>query len=76
MYWVVAIIVIAIICSIADSGGPFAKTVLACGVFAVAFALISWITGWGIFMTLVKICGVIAVLAVLVPILLAIFGKN
>ena len=76
MYWVIAIVVIAVICSIADSGGPFAKAVLACGVFAIAFALISWITGWDFFMSLVKICGVLAVFAVLIPVVLAIFGKN
>lgn len=76
MFWVAAIVIIAIICFIAEDGGPFAKTLLACGVLAIAFVLISWITGWEIFMSLVKICGIIAILAVLIPVLLAIFGKK
>ena len=76
MFWVVAIIIIGIICTIIDEGGLFAKTVLVCGVAAIACALISWITGWDFLMTLVKTCGVIAVLAILIPILLAIFGND
>ncbi len=76
MFWIIAIIVIAIICTIVDEGGPFAKTVLVCGVAAIAFALIFWITDWDFLMTLVKACGVIAILSILIPILLAILGKD
>ena len=75
MFWVVAVIVIAIVCYIIDEGGPFAKTVLTCGVVAIACALMSWITGWEFLMGLVKTCGVIAVLAILIPILMGIFKK-
>ena len=74
MFWVIAVIVIAIICYIIDEGGFFAKTVLTCGVVAIACALLYWITDFEFFITLVKICGVAAVLSILVPILISIFG--
>lgn len=71
MFWVVAIIVVAIIAAFLDS--DVGKVVMGAGVIAIGMLLLSWISGMGFFVTLAKVCAVIIVLIILWLILAAIF---
>ena len=71
MFWVVAIIVVAIIEAFLDSDAG--KVVIGAGVIAIGMLLLSWISGMGFFVTLAKVCAVIIVLIILWLILAAIF---
>lgn len=73
MIWIVIIIIAAAICFLLSIDEFFAKMILTCVVVAIACTLLSWITGLELFMILVKICGVAIVLAILIPIIRAIF---
>lgn len=65
------IIVVAIIAMCLDS--EVGKVVIGAAVLALGLLLISWITGFGFFVTLAKVCAIIIVVVILVFILAAIF---
>lgn len=72
MFWVGVIVVVAIIAACLDS--DLGKIVIAAAVIAVGLLLLSWISGFGIFITLAKVCAVIIVLIIVGLILSAIFN--
>jgi hypothetical protein len=72
MFWIVVIIICAIIAASLDS--VLGKIVIGATVVATGLLLLSWITGVGFFMTLAKACAVIIVVSIVGAILMAIIG--
>ncbi len=79
MVWIIAIIAIALIVgwvkNIWDGDSIFVKIFALCVVVAIALAIIFWITEIELFITIIKIIGVIAVIDIALPVILKIFGK-
>ena len=72
MFWIVVIIICAIIAASLDS--VLGKIVIGAAVVALGLLLLSWITGMSFLITLAKVCAVIIVVAIVGAILLAIIG--
>ena len=72
MFWIVIIIICAIIAACLDS--VLGKIVIGAAVVAIGLLLLSWITGVGFLITLAKACAVIIVVAIVGAILMAIIG--
>ena len=72
MFWIVVIIICAIIATSLDS--VLGKIVIGAAVVAIGLLLLSWITGMSFLITLAKVCAVIIVVAIVGAILLAIIG--
>lgn len=72
MLWVGLIVVVAIIAMCLDS--DVGKIIIGAAVLALGLLLVSWISGFGIFITLAKVCAVIIVVIIIGLILAAIFG--
>ena len=73
MFWIVAIIIVAVIASFMDSG--LGKLVMSAGVIAIGLLLLKWITGVELFITLAKACAIIIVVVIIGMIVLAIAGN-
>ena len=72
MFWIVVIIICAIIAASLDS--VLGKIVFGAAVIAIGLLLLSWITGMSFLITLTKVCAVVIVVAIVGAILLAIIG--
>ena len=72
MFWIVVIIICAIIATSLDS--VLGKIVIGAAVVAIGLLLLSWITGMSFLITLAKVCAVVIVVAIVGAILLAIIG--
>lgn len=72
MFWIIVIIIFAIIAASLDS--LLGKTVIGAAIVAIGLLLLSWITGISFLITLAKACAVIIVVAIVGAILLAIIG--
>lgn len=72
MFWVGLIVAMVIISAFLES--DVGKLLSVCGVVALGLLILKWITGWGIFITIAKICAVIIVVAVMVLLVVGIFG--
>ena len=73
MFWVVALIILGIIC--ACLGDEMGKVALAIVVIAAALLLISWITGIEFFTTLAIIGAVILIIIIVIAVVVGIFGS-
>ena len=72
MFWIVVIIICAVIAASLDS--ILEKIVIGAAVVAIGLLLLSWITGISFLITLAKVCAIIIVVAIVGAILLAIIG--
>lgn len=72
MFWIVIIIICAVIAASLDS--VLGKIVIGAAVVAIGLLLLSWITGMSFLITLAKVCAVIIVLAIVGAVLLASIG--
>lgn len=72
MFWIVVIVICAVIAASLDS--VLGKIVIGAAVVAVGLLLLSWITGMSFLITLAKVCAVIIVVAIVGAILLAVIG--
>lgn len=72
MFWVGLIVAMVIISAFLES--DVGKLLSVCGVVALGLLILKWITGWGIFISIAKICAVIIVVAVMVLLVVGIFG--
>lgn len=72
MFWVIVIIICAVIAASLDS--VLGKIVIGTAVVAIGLILLSWITGVSFLITLAKVCAAIIVVAIVWTILLAIIG--
>ena len=72
MFWIVVIIICAVIAASLDS--ILGKIVIGAAVVAIGLLLLSWITGISFLITLAKVCAIIIVVAIVGAILLAIIG--
>lgn len=72
MFWVVAIIVVAVIAASLDSVPG--KIVAGAAVVAVGLLLLSWITGVSFLVTLAKVCAVLIVVVIVGVIVMALIG--
>ena len=72
MGWVIFFAILGLIAVCLDSVPG--KVIFGCGILAIGFLLISWITGTGFLISLAKICAVIIVVVIVGVILLAIIG--
>ena len=72
MFWVVVIVICAVIAASLDS--VLGKIVIGAAVVAVGLLLLSWITGMSFLITLAKVCAVIIIVAIVEAILLAVIG--
>ena len=72
MFWIIIIIICAIIAAFLDSA--LGKVVAVSAVVALGLLLLSWITGFGFLITLAKTCSVIIVVAIVGAVLFAIIG--
>ena len=72
MFWIVVIIICAIIAASLDS--VLGKIVIGAAVIAIGLLLLSWFTGMSFLITLAKVCAVVIVVAIVGAILLAIIG--
>ena len=73
MIWVVALIILGIIC--ACLGEKMGGIAVALVVIALGLLLISWITGMEFFTTLAIICAVILIVIIVIAILVGIFSS-
>ena len=72
MFWVIAIIIVAVIAASLDSVPG--KIVAGAAVVAIGLLLLSWITGISFLVTLAKVCAVVIVIVVVGVVLLALIG--
>jgi len=72
MFWIVVIVICAVIAASLDS--VLGKIVVGAAVVAVGLLLLSWITGMSFLISLAKVCAVIIVVAIVGAILLAVIG--
>lgn len=72
MFWIVAIIMCAVVAACLDS--VLGKIVVGAAVVAIGLLLLSWITGMSFFITLARACAAIIVVAIVGAILLAMIG--
>lgn len=72
MFWVIVIVICAVIAVSLDS--ILGKIVFGSAVVAIGLLLLRWITGISFLVTLAKVCAVIIVVTIVGAILLAILG--
>lgn len=72
MFWVIAIIVVAVIAASLDSVPG--KIVAGAAVVAVGLLLLSWITGISFLVTLAKVCAAVIVVVIVGVIVMALIG--
>ena len=72
MFWIVVIIIVALIAASLDS--VFGKIVIGSVVVAIGLLLLAWITGVSFLLTLARVCAAIIVITIVVAILLAIIN--
>ena len=72
MFWIVVIIIVALIAASLDS--VFGKIVIGSAVVATGLLLLAWITGVSFLLTLARVCAAIIVITIVVAILLAIIN--
>lgn len=72
MFWVIAIIIVAVIAAGLDSVPG--KVVAGAAVVAIGLLLLSWITGISFLVTLSKVCAAVIVIVIVGVILLALIG--
>lgn len=72
MFWIVVIIIVALIAASLDS--VFGKIVIGSAVVAIGLLLLAWITGVGFLLTLARVCAAIIVITIVIAILLAIIN--
>ena len=72
MFWIVVIVICAIIAASLDS--LIGKIVIGAAVVAIGLLLLSWITGVSVLVTLAKACAVIIIVTIVGAILRKIIG--
>ena len=72
MFWIVVIIIVALIAASLDS--VFGKIVIGSAVVAIGLLLLAWITGVSFLLTLARVCAAIIVITIVLAILLAIIN--
>lgn len=72
MFWVIFVIVVILFAMLMDS--EVGKLAVGLGIAAIGLLLLKWITGWGFFVVLAKICAVLLVLIVIGVVLMNLFG--
>ena len=72
MFWVVVIIIVALIAASLES--VLGKIVFSAAVVAIGLLLLRWITGLAVFVSLAKTCAIIMVVTVVAALLIAIFN--
>lgn len=72
MFWIVVIIIVALI-AVGLESIP-GKIVAGAAVVAIGLLLLKWITGITLFVTLAKVCAILIVIIIVGAILLAILG--
>ena len=72
MFWVVVIIIVALI-AVGLESIP-GKIVAGASVLAIGLLLLRWITGVALFVTLAKACAVVIVITIVGTVLLALIG--
>lgn len=72
MFWIVVIIIVALIAASLDS--VFGKVVIGSAVVAIGLLLLAWITGVSFLLTLARVCAAIIVITIVLAILLAIIN--
>ena len=72
MFWVVVIIVVALIAAGLESIPG--KIVAGASVLAIGLLLLRWITGAALFVTLAKVCAAVIVITIVGALLLALIG--
>ena len=72
MFWIIVIIICAIIAVSLDS--LLGKIVFASAVVAIGCLLLRWITGLALFVILAKVCAIIMVVTIVAALLIAIFN--
>lgn len=72
MFWVIVIIIIALIAVSLES--IFGKIVFGAAVVAIGLLLLRWITGVALFVTLAKVCAVVMVITIVGALLIAIMN--
>lgn len=72
MFWVIAIIVVAVIAASLDSVPG--KIVAGAAVVAIGLLLLSWITGISFLVTLAKVCAAVIVVVIVGVIVMALIG--
>ena len=70
MFWIVAVVICAVIATSLES--VLGKIVIGAAVSAIGLLLLSWITGMSFLVTLAKVCAVIIVVTIVGAILVAI----
>lgn len=73
MFWVILIIAALIIAAGLES--TLGKIIIGCGVIALGFMLISWITGISFLVSIAKAFVVIIIIVIVVQVLMNIFEK-
>lgn len=76
MWFTIGLFILACIVYFLDEGGIYAKAVLASIVISISSTLLMYITGIDFFAVLIEMCGIVAVLAITIPLLMAIFRKS
>ncbi len=74
MFWVIAIIVVAVIAASLDSVPG--KIVAGAVVVAIGLLLLTWITGISFLVTLAKVCAVVIVIVIVGVIVMALIGQR
>lgn len=72
MFWIIVIIIIALIAVSLES--IFGKIVFGAAVIAIGLLLLRWITGVALFVTLAKVCAVVMVITIVGALLIAIIN--
>ena len=72
MFWIVVIIIVALIAASLDS--VFGKVVIGSAVVAIGLLLLAWITGVSFLLTWARVCAAIIVITIVLAILLAIIN--
>ena len=76
MWFTIGLFILACIVYFLDEGGIYAKAVLASIVIAISSTLLMYITGIDAFAFIIELCGIVSVLAITIPLLMAIFRRN
>ena len=76
MWFTIGLFILACIVYFLDEGGIYAKAVLASIVISISSTLLMYITGIDFFAVLIEMCGIVTVLAITIPLLMAIFRKS
>lgn len=73
MWWVVLIVIVALIAMSLES--LIGKIVVGAAVVAIGLLLLRWITGLTIFITLAKVCAIVMVVTIVGAVLIGIFSR-